>query len=194
MNAHLKSNSSSVSNPSASSIATHEASYAEVAAAPKSTNGLTPRSPRPVNGDHGDAGNGKVQFVLTDLHPHIPDWTAASKRSSNLNFIAKPVDAANAPRDLLKNVHGNSDINGIHGERKVFRLYNLAFHHFDNELGSEILKNTVETADGFGYVIPLPVPFLSFPSPSISSRIPFRPKILTSLPVYSNSKNAPSLP
>ncbi|RAL67144.1 hypothetical protein DID88_007922 [Monilinia fructigena] len=150
MNAHLKSNSTSVpSNPS-SSIATHEASYAEVAAAPKSTNGLTPRSPRPVNEYHGDESNGKVQFVLTDLHPHIPDWTAASKRSSNLNFIAESVDAANAPRDLLKNIHGNSGMNSINGQRRVFRLYNLAFHHFDNELGSEILKNTVETADGFG--------------------------------------------
>ncbi|KAB8294086.1 hypothetical protein EYC80_009540 [Monilinia laxa] len=151
MNAHLNSNASSVSsNPSSSSIARHEASYAEVAAAPKSTNGLTPRSPRPVDGDYGDERNGNVQFVLTDLHPHIPDWTAASKRSSDLNFIAESVDAANAPRDLLKNVHGNSDMNGINGQRKVFRLYNLAFHHFDNELGSEILKNTVETADGFG--------------------------------------------
>jgi hypothetical protein len=84
-------------------------------------------------------GNGGVQFVLTDIHPHIPDWTNASKKSANLSFISDPVDATNAPADLVR------------GEgKKVFRLYNLAFHHFGDELGSNILRNTLETADGFG--------------------------------------------
>jgi hypothetical protein len=82
-----------------------------------------------------------VKFVLTDLHPHIPDWTEASKRSENLSFVSAPVDAANAPADL----------NGSDG-KKIFRLYNLAFHHFEDKLGMAILKNTIETADGFGYV------------------------------------------
>jgi hypothetical protein len=99
------------------------------------TNGLTPRSPR--NGYPNDAA---VKFVLTDLHPHIPDWTEASKRSENLSFVVDPVDASNAPIDLV----------GQDG-KKIFRLYNLAFHHFDNDLGKAILRNTVETADGFGY-------------------------------------------
>ncbi|KAJ5051884.1 uncharacterized protein L3040_001647 [Drepanopeziza brunnea f. sp. 'multigermtubi'] len=82
---------------------------------------------------------GEVQFILTDLHPHIPDWTDASKRSENLSFVSDPVDAANAP----------SSLNGADG-RKIFRLYNLAFHHFEDKLGMDILKNTIETADGFG--------------------------------------------
>ena len=43
---------------------------------------------------------GTVKFVLTDLHPHIPDWTEASKRSENLVFVSESVDAANAPSDL----------------------------------------------------------------------------------------------
>ncbi|KAM0143306.1 hypothetical protein ACHAP3_001442 [Botrytis cinerea] len=147
MNAHLNASSTSnTTNASTSSIANHEVSYAEVAATPKpQIDGLALRSPRPVNGDDR---HGKVQFVLTDLHPHIPDWTEASKRSENLNFISESVDAANAPRDLLKNINGEA--NGVHGETKVFRLYNLAFHHFGDELGGDILKNTVETADGFG--------------------------------------------
>ena len=89
--------------------------------------------------------NGAVKFVLTDLHPHIPDWTEASKRSENLSFVSDSVDAANAPADL----------NGQDGKR-IFRLYNLAFHHFEDKLGSAILKNTIETADGFGYVMLLP--------------------------------------
>lgn len=104
---------------------------------PTSTNtkGLTPRSPRILA-----EPTGGVKFVLTDLHPHIPDWTEASKRSENLSFVSEPVDAANAPASL----------NGKDG-KKIFRLYNLAFHHFDDKLGMDILKNTLETADGFGH-------------------------------------------
>lgn len=112
--------------------ATHE----EAGANPTSTNGLTPRTATtrkaPIN-------KGNVKFVLTDIHPHIPDWTEATKRSDNLSYMAESVDAANAPASL----NGNA-------EQKIFRLYNLAFHHFDDELGSAILKNTIETADGFG--------------------------------------------
>lgn len=100
-------------------------------------NGLRPRSPRTPN----RPDNGAVKFVLTDLHPHIPDWTEASKRSENLSFVSEPVDAANAPADL----------NARDG-KKIFRLYNLAFHHFEDKLGLDILRNTIETADGFGYV------------------------------------------
>jgi hypothetical protein len=87
-------------------------------------------------------GGGAVQFVLTDLHPHIPDWTEASKRSDNLSFVGAPVDAANAPMSL----NGTDD-------RRIFRLYNLAFHHFEDKLGLDILRNTLETADAFGYVL-----------------------------------------
>jgi hypothetical protein len=100
-------------------------------------NDLKARSTQASN----SANNGAVKFVLTDLHPHIPDWTEASKRSANLSFVSDPVDASNAPADL----------NGKDG-KKIFRLYNLAFHHFDDKLGSDILRNTLETADGFGYV------------------------------------------
>lgn len=82
-----------------------------------------------------------VKFVLTDIHPHIPDWTDASKKSDNLSFVAKSVDAANAPSDLIE----------ADGKR-VFRLFNLAFHHFDDHLAKAILKNTLETSDGFAYV------------------------------------------
>ena len=113
----------------------------------QSTNGATSAGPKYPNlRSRGTqpappTDNGGVKFVLTDLHPHIPDWTEASKKSENLSFISASVDAANAPADLV----------GTEG-KKVFRLYNLAFHHFDDKLGSDILRNTLETADGFGYV------------------------------------------
>jgi len=99
------------------------------------TNTVTVRSPTSASAPKKSA----VQFVLTDLHPHIPDWTEAAKKSENLSFIASSVDAANAPTEVT-----------IQEGKRIFRLYNLAFHHFDNELGSAILKNTLETAEGFG--------------------------------------------
>ncbi|KAJ4418947.1 hypothetical protein N0V85_001246 [Neurospora sp. IMI 360204] len=83
-----------------------------------------------------------VQFVLTDLHPHVPDWKKAAAESSHLSYVADPVDAANAPANLV----GQYKDKG----KKVFRLFNLAFHHFDDPLARAILKNTVETSDGFG--------------------------------------------
>jgi len=87
------------------------------------------------------SNSGPVKFVLTDIHPHIADWTEAAKKSDNLSFISTPVDATNVPKDLMEDTG-----------KKVFRLYNLAFHHFDDPLALEVLKNTLETADGFGCV------------------------------------------
>jgi hypothetical protein len=117
-------------------------------ATPPNDRCLTPRSPRIVAEPAG-----AVKFVLTDLHPHIPDWTEASKRSEYLSFVSEPVDAANAPTTL----------NSMDG-KKIFRLYNLAFHHFEDKLGMDILKNTTETADGFGYGLVFP---FSLQSPNV---------------------------
>lgn len=95
------------------------------------------------NGGDGH-GDGRVNFVLTDLHPHVESWAAASKKSDRLTYISHPVDAANAPDDLLQRYGGKG------GKKGIFRLFNLAFHHFDDDLARAILKNTVETSDGFG--------------------------------------------
>ena len=89
-----------------------------------------------------------MMVVLTDLHPHLDAWTAAAKKSDQLTFAVGSVDAANAPSGLL----------GDEPDEKVFRLFNLAFHHFDDELGGRILRNSVETAGGFGFVSPFPPP------------------------------------
>ncbi|KAI9680709.1 MAG: hypothetical protein M1817_004149 [Caeruleum heppii] len=91
------------------------------------------RSPSSNEDDHG------VQFLMTDLHPHIEAWEEACKQSAYLSYVAHPVDAANAPKDMIRR-----------DGKKVFRLYNLAFHHFDDPLAREILRNTLATADGFG--------------------------------------------
>ena len=89
-----------------------------------------------------------VQFVLTDLHPHIDNWTTAASRSPNVHFSPDPVDASDAPADLLAN-HLNTAATLPVENKKHFRLFNLAFHHFDDALARRILANTLRTSDGF---------------------------------------------
>ncbi|KAH8176892.1 hypothetical protein LIA77_01974 [Sarocladium implicatum] len=81
----------------------------------------------------------RVPFVLTDLHPNISAWERLARRRPEVSFERESVDASDAPRRLVKREDG----------RDVIRLFNLAFHHFDDPLASKILKNTVETSQGF---------------------------------------------
>ncbi|KAI9876002.1 MAG: hypothetical protein M1830_007577 [Pleopsidium flavum] len=102
--------------------------------------GPTPEVERIMNARLRAEGHEPVMFALTDLHPHIEAWTAAAKKGDRLTFCTGSVDAANAPKGLL----------GDEPDSKVFRLFNLAFHHFDDELAGRILRNSVDTAGGFG--------------------------------------------
>ena len=115
-----------------------------------------------LNGQLGQNGhlNGEVDeaeevagidFILTDIHPHLSAWSSASKCSDNMRFVPSSVDAANAPRNLLALAGTPSYGNTISKDRrkKVFRLFSLAFHHFDDPLAVQILRNTLETSDGF---------------------------------------------
>jgi hypothetical protein len=113
-------------------------SYAEVAA---------PGPTSSTNGVHSDTNNNSnsdneaVQFVLTDLHPHVPNWAEAAAKSPNMHYEAQPVDAANAPASLIQQHRASG--------KRIFRLFNLAFHHFDDPLARAILRNTMENSDGF---------------------------------------------
>jgi len=99
--------------------------------------------------DEEDAG---VDFVLTDIHPHLSAWSRASKNSDNLRYVPTSVDAANAPRNILAlagtPTYGNA-LTRTHNEKKIFRLFSLAFHHFPDPLAISILQNTLGTSDGF---------------------------------------------
>ena len=91
----------------------------------------------------GGRGGGGVDFVMTDIYPHLPDWVKATKKSNNLYYVPSPVDAANAPDDLLS-MAGTQEKN-----KKVFRLFSLSFHHFPDPLATRILHNTLTTSSGF---------------------------------------------
>lgn len=92
----------------------------------------------------GESLGASVDFVMTDIHPHLSAWSTASKQSSHLHYVPHSVDAANAPANIqeIANVPNRDN-------KKVFRLFSLAFHHFSDPLATSILRNTLATSDGF---------------------------------------------
>lgn len=99
-----------------------------------------------LNGAGKEAGGIEaVNFVLTDIHPHLEAWERAAKRSDNVKFVRESVDAGDAPFDLLAKVDGLPE----EQRKKVFRLFSLAFHHFDDDAAIQILRNTLATSSGF---------------------------------------------
>ncbi|KAK4150571.1 hypothetical protein C8A00DRAFT_46069 [Chaetomidium leptoderma] len=110
--------------------------------------GPTPSIEKHLNNNNNNKSKSPpIQFVLTDLHPHTDLWAQAVAQSSpnnnSLSYVREPVDAAHAPRELVAKYKRQG--------KKVFRLFNLAFHHFDDGLARRILRDTVEGGgDGFG--------------------------------------------
>jgi len=100
-----------------------------------------------LNGAGKEPIDDSVDFVLTDIHPHLEAWEKAAKRSDHLRFVREGVDAGNAPLDLLARVEG---LSSEQQQKKVVRLFSLAFHHFDDPAATQILRNTLQTSSGFG--------------------------------------------
>jgi hypothetical protein len=115
--------------------------------------GPTPEIEIAVNADLGAGGKGTkghaigregVDFVLTDIFPHLEAWQAVAKRSEHLHYVSVPVDAGDAPQNLLALANAPEQ-----DKKKVFRLFSLAFHHFDDPIAAKILLNTLATSSGF---------------------------------------------
>ena len=113
-------------------------------------------SPPLGNGQEAGPGSGGhiqyVDFILTDLHPHVPAWQDAGKTSryGSLRYVPEPVDATTFTKEVLELAQPPRGQAGAEKkETRVFRLFNLAFHHFDDELALQILRNTLQTSDGF---------------------------------------------
>lgn len=117
--------------------------------------GPTPFIERSVNRRLRAAALPEVDFVLTDLHPNPAAWARVAAKSDHIRYESNPVNAAAADAALLARLVDRGPQHGLRrrtekdGKPKTFRLFNLAFHHFDDPLASAIMKNTLETSDGF---------------------------------------------
>ncbi|KAM0277724.1 hypothetical protein ACHAQH_005585 [Verticillium albo-atrum] len=105
--------------------------------------GPTPTIERILNRRLAAADLPPAKFVLTDLHPNPASWSRAAAASNNLVYEPSPIDASAAPPSLIAQHRGTSP------KKQIFRLFNLAFHHFPDSLARRILKDTVSTSNGF---------------------------------------------
>ncbi|KAL8721208.1 MAG: hypothetical protein Q9225_002057 [Loekoesia sp. 1 TL-2023] len=96
-----------------------------------------------------------VDFILTDLFPHIPSWRLVCSKSPHLHYIPQPINACSTPSNLLSLVQhkspssSSSSHNQPLPQRKPFHLFSLAFHHFPDPLARLVLRNTLLTSSGF---------------------------------------------
>ena len=81
-------------------------------------------------------GKPPVPFILTDLYPDMNAWKAIVKKSENITYVERPVDATKAKRLAAPG-------------RKECRTFNLCFHHFDDGAAKAVLRSAVQEADAF---------------------------------------------
>ncbi|RSM15952.1 hypothetical protein CEP52_000408 [Fusarium oligoseptatum] len=101
--------------------------------------GPSPLIEQQVNAYLRNNNREEVDFVLTDIHPNIDAWARISSQNPRIIYDGQSVDASRVPERLTHSKDG----------RQVFRLFSLAFHHFDDDLARRILKDTVERNQGF---------------------------------------------
>lgn len=101
--------------------------------------GPTPIVEPALNKQLRAAGFNSVQFKLTDLWPDLKAWREIASKNENISYVEEPVDATKAKR--------------LSGDKKECRLYNLCFHHFDNDAAEKVLSSAVESSDAFLYVV-----------------------------------------
>ena len=112
--------------------------------------GPTPAIEEIVNRKRKLRGRDPIHFILSDLHPNIEDWIPLAEQSAHLSFIPQSVDARSPPASAMSDLALDANDRSTAPQKtKVFRLFCLSFHHFNDQEAMQILKNTMDTADGF---------------------------------------------
>lgn len=115
--------------------------------------GPTPTIEKLVNTKRKTLSQPPIPFVLSDIHPHLDSWIKACSQSANLSFIPQSVDATDPPAAVIsRSSAAERPASPFRSDTRVFRLYCLAFHHFNDELATKVLKSTMETSDGFAII------------------------------------------
>jgi salicylate hydroxylase len=82
-------------------------------------------------------GKTPVQFILTDLYPHVQEWERISERQPRVSYIDRPVDARASTKLIIEST------------TKECRIFNICFHHFDDGDAAGILRDAVGSTDAF---------------------------------------------
>jgi hypothetical protein len=98
--------------------------------------GPTPILERILNHRLSMLGRAPAKFVLADLYPDWKAWARITQQSEHIDFIDKAVDATIVGRY-------------VEGNTPECRLYNLCFHHFDDETASKVLRSSIEGSEAF---------------------------------------------
>ncbi|KAF1963101.1 hypothetical protein CC80DRAFT_398533, partial [Byssothecium circinans] len=96
--------------------------------------GPTPVFEKHINAQRRSTGKDSLRFYISDKYPNPEAWKEIVAGRYHLNQIEESVDAADPPPN------------------RIFRLFNLSFHHFPDPAAIEILRSTMETADGIAII------------------------------------------
>ncbi|KAF2115603.1 hypothetical protein BDV96DRAFT_492478 [Lophiotrema nucula] len=111
--------------------------------------GPTPIFERLINDERKKKGSTPLEFRLCDLYPNTGAWEGFSKKSEHLSYIADSVDASTPPRRKSLRFTSQSQPESA---TRIFRLFNLSFHHFDDATAQEVLRSTFKDSDGFAII------------------------------------------
>jgi hypothetical protein len=98
--------------------------------------GPTPILEKVLNQKLRAQGDDTVRFILTDLYPDLEAWEKIVKHSENISFVRQPVDATKTSK------YAESG-------KKECRIFNLCFHHFDDDAAGKVLRSAVQSSDAF---------------------------------------------
>jgi hypothetical protein len=126
--------------------------------------GPTPIFEQLINSHREAIGKAPLKFILADLYPNRDAWKKVCKQQKHLHFHDYAVDATCAPTNCrsldpsapdplaIEDSVGVYSKTKISREDRVFRLFNLAFHHFDNKAATRLLADTMEHSDGIAII------------------------------------------
>lgn len=113
--------------------------------------GPIPTIERLVNASRRRASAPPIDFLLTDLHPHLSAWRAAAARSEHLRYIAQPVDAADPPA-AARNPGPATTTTDPQPRTLTLRTFHLSFHHLPDPPATHALRSALASAHGLAII------------------------------------------
>lgn len=98
--------------------------------------GPTPLLEKVLNTRLASVGKPPARFLLADLYPDTEAWKKIMAGSDMISAFEGSVDATKTVRYADH-------------ETLECRLFNLCFHHFDDEMAAKVLKSSIQGSEAF---------------------------------------------